>query len=147
MSYIDCFDHKILGFIGGIAVYQALQDIAGDDFQCKKNQVIIGGGSGEHPAAVINDLTQAIYMSLTDEDEDIEIDELDGKDIHHLNNLIFFDWSCSDYVYADKIARENGFTYEVYPTVEYWLTMEAVKLVLKEAPELIDECLVKYIQK
>ena len=30
MSYIDCFDHKTLGFIGGIAVYQALQDITGD---------------------------------------------------------------------------------------------------------------------
>jgi len=147
MSYIDCFNHKTLGFIGDIAVYQALEDIIGNDFQCEKNQIIIGGGSGEHPAVVINNLTLAIYMYLTDINEDIVIDNLDSLSIHHLENLVFFGWYCSAFVTVDKIARENGFSNERYSTVEYWLTMEAVKIVIKEAPELIDECLIEYIQK
>jgi hypothetical protein len=66
MSHIDSFAHEIVGLFGGLPVYHPLQAIRGD-FVCDERHLLIGGGSGEHPALVIDDPTGAVALFLHDE--------------------------------------------------------------------------------
>jgi hypothetical protein len=52
MSHIDSFKHSLVGELFGLPVYRALEDIEGN-FRCKFGHLLIGGGSGEHPAMVL----------------------------------------------------------------------------------------------
>jgi hypothetical protein len=64
MSEIDCWKHELVGMFGSIWVYRPLEDIAEDvgEFDCKTNQLVIGGGGGEHPALVLKDPERAVEM-------------------------------------------------------------------------------------
>ena len=60
MSYIDSFEHVLVGYFAGLPVYRPLVDIPGpedgtrdEDFGCSTHQLVIGGGSGEHPGLVL----------------------------------------------------------------------------------------------
>lgn len=66
MSHIDSFRHEIVGFFGGIPVYHPLEIIRGD-FYCDPSQLVLGGGSGEHPAMVLEDPTAAVALFLDTE--------------------------------------------------------------------------------
>lgn len=63
MSHIDSFKHELVGFLGSVPVYHPLEDIKGD-FICTPNQLLIGGGSGEHPAVVVENLTEVLALFL-----------------------------------------------------------------------------------
>lgn len=55
MSYIDGFDHEIIGTLGYLPIYHPLEAIEGDggwgayDFNASPQNLVLGGGSGEHP--------------------------------------------------------------------------------------------------
>lgn len=66
MSHIDSFRHEIVGLFGNIPVYHPLEDIEGD-FIANAGQLIIGGGSGEHPALVFTDLHACVAAFLNDQ--------------------------------------------------------------------------------
>lgn len=60
MSYIDSFNHTLVGYFAGLPVYRTTVDIPypdegteDEDFGCNRNQIVIGGGSGEHPGLVL----------------------------------------------------------------------------------------------
>ncbi|MCP2680418.1 hypothetical protein NHF45_12850 [Maricaulaceae bacterium NA33B04] len=60
MSYIDSFHHTLVGYFAGLPVYRPTVDIpypdegtSDEDFGCDRNQIVIGGGSGEHPGLVL----------------------------------------------------------------------------------------------
>jgi hypothetical protein len=56
MSYIHSLPHTQLGWFAGIPLYRINTTIsrhAGDDFDATPDDLILGGGSGEHPAAII----------------------------------------------------------------------------------------------
>ncbi|XBQ17166.1 MAG: hypothetical protein ABL308_04630 [Oceanicaulis sp.] len=60
MSHIDSYDHVLVGYFGPLPVYRPLEDIAfppegerSEDFGCRTDQIVIGGGSGEHPGLVL----------------------------------------------------------------------------------------------
>ena len=60
MSYIDSFDHVLVGYFAGLPVFRPLVDIEypedgtdDEDFGCTRHQIVIGGGSGEHPGLVL----------------------------------------------------------------------------------------------
>ncbi|WP_300532380.1 hypothetical protein [Maricaulis sp.] len=60
MSYIDSFEHVLVGYLAGLPVYRPLVDIAypddgtdDEDFGCSTHQLVLGGGSGEHPGLVL----------------------------------------------------------------------------------------------
>jgi hypothetical protein len=58
-SYIDAFDHEFVGFLAGLPLYHPTESIIGtavpDEFACETNQLVLGGGPGEHPALVLTD--------------------------------------------------------------------------------------------
>ena len=135
MSYIDLFKHKYIGEVSGLPVYQALEDIDGDEFQCEKSQYIIGGGGGEHPAIVIKDLYISILLKVYYETDDwhsiLKID--------YVNNLKFFGWMINTYANFDKLARKNGYRDQTmdknddtgYPSIEFWLNVELARLLVQ----------------
>jgi hypothetical protein len=61
MSYIDTIKHELVGYINGLPIYHPLElNKAGrwgeHDFSCAPDNLVIGGGAGEHPAIVIHGL-------------------------------------------------------------------------------------------
>jgi hypothetical protein len=77
MSHIDTINHSVVGTFAGISVYHTLQDIDGKDydFSATPKNLVIGGGSGEHPGMVIQDLDFCVWEFLT------ALTELQGKEI------------------------------------------------------------------
>jgi hypothetical protein len=58
MSYIDTIDHELVGIFAGLPVYHPLETLSGNeptsgDFNCTPAHLVLGGGSGEHPAVVL----------------------------------------------------------------------------------------------
>lgn len=60
MSYIDSYRHRLVGYFGHLPVYRPLEDIGdgttdpdSEFFDCRRDQLVIGGGSGEHPGLVL----------------------------------------------------------------------------------------------
>lgn len=67
MSYIDTFDHELVGFFAGLPLYHPLESVTGagnDEFSCTPLQLVLGGGSGEHPAVVLTNPTAAVAAFL-----------------------------------------------------------------------------------
>lgn len=67
MSYIDTFDHELVGFFAGLPLYHPLETVTGtgdDEFNCTPLQLVLGGGSGEHPTMVLTNLTAAVAAFL-----------------------------------------------------------------------------------
>lgn len=61
MSYIDTIKHEIVGHLNGLPIYHPLEihkEGAWSDpyFSCTPDNLILGGGAGEHPALVIHGL-------------------------------------------------------------------------------------------
>lgn len=67
MSYIDTIDHELVGFFAGLPLYHPLEAVTGaggDEFGCTPLQLVLGGGSGEHPAVVLTNPTSAAASFL-----------------------------------------------------------------------------------
>lgn len=65
MSYIDTFDNEFVGYFGGIAVYRPLEVVPAhpddpQDFGCGPENLVIGGGRGEHPGIVVKAPGEAV---------------------------------------------------------------------------------------
>lgn len=80
MSYIDTIDHELVGIFAGLPVYHPLETIAGNapndlDFNCSPDQLVIGGGSGEHPAVIIQQLDCAVAYFMSDWFEQYNVEE------------------------------------------------------------------------
>ena len=61
MSYIDTFNHELVGNLNGLPIYHPLETVSSDlsgeyDFSCSTSNLVLGGGAGEHPALVIHHL-------------------------------------------------------------------------------------------
>ncbi len=102
MSHIDSFKHELVGMLGYLPVYHPLEEIIGD-YKCGPNKLLLGGGSGEHPALVIENLTSAVAYFL-DEEILTNPDLKDWEkiiapfiDIPLADLITFHDWSIDRY--------------------------------------------------
>jgi len=71
MSYIDTIDHEFLGFFAGLPLYRPLATISdaqpnSKEFNCTPANLILGGGSGEHPAIVLRQPASAVAAFVMD---------------------------------------------------------------------------------
>lgn len=142
MSHIDLFKHKHIGEVVGIWVYQALEDIKSDEISCKSNQLIIGGGGGEHNAAVVGDISSCVSTYLLFHDD--FYDPAD-KYLRYSDNIDYSGWTIADIVDLDKRCRELGFSEDNdIHTVEIFVICKLAELILSTCPELVDKNLIKH---
>jgi hypothetical protein len=68
MTYIDTFDHELVGFFAGLPLYHPTETVRAhphaDEFGCTSGQLVLGGGPGEHPALVVTDAGAAVLHFL-----------------------------------------------------------------------------------
>ena len=148
MSHIDSFKHQIVGVFVCIPVYRPLVTIDGD-FYCDENQLVLGGGSGEHPALVLKDPEAAAAWFLYEEIPGLNISEEEKtewreKVSRYVNRnvddiLEFYDWlemdhrrfyelCTSDKVSSTYFGNERSF--------EEWLVLGFGEFVYYAMPHL-----------
>ena len=69
MSYIDTIKHELVGYINGLPIYHPIESTEkadwGDyDFACTPENLVIGGGAGEHPALVMHRLGSLVALYI-----------------------------------------------------------------------------------
>jgi hypothetical protein len=157
MSHIDSFPHEIVGLFGGLPVYHPLDDIRGD-FECSPRQIVLGGGSGEHPALVIDPLP-ATATFLADrlsyaQDKRHEklhpfVDAWSEVIAMHVPDapgdaLTFYDWTEETHrrFRARCMSAAMPVPYEDIPmfgSLETWLARGFGEFIFYAMPELVSE--------
>ncbi len=125
MSDIDTFDHSYVGNLAGLPIYHPLQDSEMDYFNVGFHNLVIGGGSGEHPAMKIHNLDACVFSFLENvssllTNAELEND-MDAK-LSELNDLIS-DWNIYDNLEMggwpmDAIAKYCGKINESYDSFD-----------------------------
>lgn len=155
MSYIDSFDHEYIGSIGYLPIYHPLEEVKGEkwgayDFNASPNNLVLGGGSGEHPGLVIHNLasvvTKYLYFNLTDEEENqLTKDEEEYiLDLYYVNTyeiLEFCSWSIRQYSDFLKMASSELLSAPIEDDedVEDWIIRSIGELVFFSLPDLNPE--------
>ena len=149
MSHIDSFKHELVGFLGYLPVYHPLEKIDGD-FKCDTNQLLLGGGSGEHPALVIENLTSSVAYFL---DEVIE----NKKELQNWEEIIspyldydltklltFYKWDIERFSSFHNMSKSNSLP---NPSngghIERWLILGIGEFVFFSMPYLAKEIISK----
>lgn len=161
MSHIDSFKHQLVGYFFGLPVYLPLEDIDGD-FECTTKQLLIGGGSGEHPALVIKNPLATVAMYLHEQTAELELSDEEEKEFEAYyepyltwkteNILNFCDWDVKVYHDFYKRCRAkrslNSYRFYKHISFEIWLIMGFGEFFFFSMPqhaiELIDKVDEKY---
>ena len=113
MSHIDSFNHELVGLLGYLPVYHPLEVIDGD-FKCNPQQLLLGGGSGEHPALVIEDPASAVALFLNEEighkKELAHWEEIISPFLNYdfTELLTFYDWDIERYSSFHKMSGSDS---------------------------------------
>ena len=87
MSYIDTIPHEQLGTLAGYPIYHPLATriaARGDyDFGCSPANIVLGGGSGEHPGMVVHHLPHLAMHYLL-----YRLERLSEDNPHDLQNAL-----------------------------------------------------------
>ena len=149
MSHIDSFKHEIVGHLGYLPVYHPLEEIDGD-FVCDTNQLVIGGGSGEHPALVIENLASAVAYFLNEEIG--EIKELKSWEAiiapfinYNLSDLLtFYEWDIARYSSFHEMSKSDALPSPSNGNdIERWLVLGIGEFVFFSLPHLAEELMSK----
>lgn len=174
MSYIDTINHSYVGNFAGLPVYHPLENLdeeKQDEFSATPQNLILGGGSGEHPGLVIQDLDFCVWQFL-----DALVD-LQNKDMDKLEFFTKFEKGIPNYTMSEHTIYSN-LEYSTWPmqnvarfveqvnkefdeSIEYYKTKDkfnrsAVELkinimigefVFFAAKKLISEPLLEYIEE
>lgn len=153
MSYIDSFDHEYIGYLGYLPIYRPLEEIKGDkwggyDFSANPGNIILGGGSGEHPGLVVHKLecvaAKFLYDQITDEEEE----RIPKRDTDYLIDLCYADdilefcsWSINQYASLKEMAESKSFMTPLGEDekVEEWLCKSIGELVFYSLTDLNPE--------
>lgn len=153
MSHIDSYDHEYIGQLGYLPIYRPLETIKSDkwgsyDFGAHPGNLVLGGGSGEHPGLVVHKLESLVakflYDQLTEEDDEI----IAKADRDYLFDLIYTDeifefceWSIDHYVSLKEMAQSLAFLTPLSENekVEDWLAKSLGELIFFSLSELNPE--------
>ncbi|BDD12586.1 hypothetical protein FUAX_50180 (plasmid) [Fulvitalea axinellae] len=149
MSHIDSFKHELVGQLGYLPVYHPLEKIEGD-FKCDENQLLLGGGSGEHPALVIESPTSTVAHFLNEVIEGEQKLENWRKIISpHLNYdfselLTFYDWDIETYSSFHEMSKSVSLPNPSEGrNIEQWLILGIGEFVFYSMPYLAKEIMEK----
>ncbi len=170
MSYIDTFDHEFLGYFGGIPLYRPLAEVQGSldayDFGCSPEHLVLGGGSGEHPAIIVSELRAPVahflshWMLARTPEEDGAMEEVGkliqdaGGDVGEWNRILdpllhrpwgeflhFAGWGADDYHAFGGHCRSAAFHTPFAPgegALENWLAASLGEFAFFSLPEMVD---------
>jgi hypothetical protein len=149
MSHIDSFKHELVGFLGYLPVYHPLEKIDGD-FNCNPSQLLLGGGSGEHPALVIENPTSAVAYFLSEIIEhETELKHWEEIIEPYLNYdftelLTFYKWDIERVSSFHKMSTSVSLPNPSDGTnIERWLILGIGEFVFFSMPELAHELISK----
>lgn len=149
MSHIDSFKHELVGYLGYLPVYHPQEEINGD-FNCNKSQLVLGGGSGEHPAVVIENPASAVAYFLNEVIEHMnELGHWVEKYSPYLNNnltelLTFYDWDMERLTAFRMMAESDVLPNPSYDdNIEKWLILGIGEFVFFSMPSLAKELIDK----
>lgn len=152
MSHIDSFSHALVGYLAGVPVYHPLEDIRGD-FVCGPEQLLIGGGSGEHPALVLATPAAAVAQFIGTELPHLALDETErevwsGVVASHVGTseeaLKFYDWSAADHAAFQQRFQSDTLVNPFYSgghPFHDWLLLGLGEFVFFAMPTLASEVL------
>lgn len=149
MSYIDGFKHEIIGLFGSVPVYRPLEDLPYNsngwegDFACSTGQLVIGGGSGEHPGLVLLDPARAV-ADFAYKSGDFDLSDQMAS---HLSDLIgtpphfnFAGWSTENYYDYHMLCTTgslpNPFDPDGESSLEHWLHLGFGEFIYYAMPQL-----------
>jgi hypothetical protein len=127
MSYIDCFDHEYIGRLGYLPIYRPLQVIEGEewgayDFSATPDNLVLGGGSGEHPGLVIHKLECAaakfLYYHIDEEHKENPLkddEEVEDWLIKSIGELVYFS--------LHELNSEHLRLAEIFAPFQIWSSM------------------------
>ena len=149
MSHIDSYDHVLVGYFGPLPVYRPLEDIApppegerSEDFGCRTDQIVIGGGSGEHPGLVL-ERPGAAMAAFALESEDFRIP---AGEKAALTDLIAqapvhrrYGWTQDQHEAFAQLCQSDGMHNAYWPgagELDHWLTLVFGEFCYAALPEL-----------
>ncbi|WP_312531719.1 hypothetical protein [Paracoccus sp. (in: a-proteobacteria)] len=159
MSYIDCYKHELVGQFGHLPVYRPLEEIAGsldpndDEFRCLPNQLVLGGGGGEHPGMVLLHPERAV-AEFAIYHPDIELpEELENniweQYISSNTAFLYSGWSTKDHYDFYDLCTGPGLPNRFNPargiSFESWLLSGFGEFIYYAMPELVTASLVEKI--
>lgn len=157
MSEIDCFEHEFLGSLNGLPIYHPLAPLkfelyGGSAFECDVSTLVVGGGSGEHPALAIRGLDSLVAEYLL---YDLHMDEAHGhgrrvrptesaagnlQDFVYSDEreLRFIDWQMRDHwnFYQNAMSPLNFSPLETNGDAERWIRLSLGEFIYFSLPEL-----------
>jgi hypothetical protein len=168
MSYVDTFDNEFVGYFGGVPVYHPLEvlpplpDDDPLDFACGPENLLIGGGSGEHPGIVVKETGETVVCFVRawlDETPFLSPDERQAlrptveawadaagrrqprSDWGHV--FEFAGWAVTDYVKFSTRCASRAFHRPFDPdkdaSLEQWLAASVGEFILFAMPELAED--------
>lgn len=149
MSYIDTFDHEYCGHLGYLPIYHPLETVQnGDEFDCDPSCLVLGGGSGEHSALIVEKLEFVVASFLLDiVEQQTEID-ISPNTVEKLQDIycdtrdsafLFNKWSIREYAAIQEMAKSKvNFTpLKEDQSVEDWIFSSLGEFVYFSLPELV----------
>jgi hypothetical protein len=174
MSYIDTINHSFVGTFANLPVYHPLENLdeeGVDEFSATPKNLVIGGGSGEHPGLVIQNLDYCVWDYLE------TLAEIAGKEPYAIGfykvwfenltddeteqynayaNLSYKNWGMNeirkfannvDKLYADGIQYCTNKKELEGKSVEQKINIMLGEFIFFSAPHLISEDFLEYINE
>jgi hypothetical protein len=169
VSYIDTFDSEFVGYFGGIEVYHPLEAMPADPddprcFGCGPENLVIGGGPGEHPGLVVKEPGEAVgcfvraWLRWYERNYPVEHQALrpaveawpdapaDREAPDYWQWVFeFAGWQVADYAEFSNRCASRTFTRPFAPDedgpLERWLAASVGEFVLLAMPELAQDAI------
>lgn len=171
MSHIDSYEHELVGYFAGYPVYHVLDtevdyepDSDDRDFYIGYRQLVIGGGSGEHPGLVMvsSDLAVKAYVLAVNDDEcrpnehKFNLDEsLESELKSELaytktrDMVVFAGWATTTHVDFYKLCQSDAMLHPYHEddyltSFEDWLLQGFGEFIYFAMPDLAPETVAKF---
>jgi hypothetical protein len=132
MSYIDQVDNSYVGTFLDIPVYHPMAKITGDEFNADVSNLVIGGGSGEHPGMVVKNLDYCVmaYLELAAQAQNINTEE----------DAFFQTWD-------ESLSNEQWENYNSDKALDYSWDMKTLSRFVTRVEEKFSETLSYFTRK
>jgi len=166
VSYIDSFDHEFVGYLGGLPVYHPLEVVPAGlddprDFACSPQNLVIGGGSGEHPGLVVKEPGETVACFVRawlrwhaghhpDEHQAlpaaVEPYASASQECSYWRRVFeFAGWQSADYVEFSQRCASPAFNRPFDPyedgSLEGWLAASVGEFILLAMPDLAPDAI------